>query len=59
LEKESIVARFPNVVCMNSSLLEWIIVIEFHATGSYSSLNLTKEKYSIDEPSVVENDNAN
>jgi hypothetical protein len=42
---------------MHSSLLESVIVIEFHATEAYSSLDVTKEKYSTSKLSQVENEN--
>jgi hypothetical protein len=43
--------------CMRSSLLELIIVTEFQATGAFSSLDLTKAKYSMSRLSVVEKEN--
>jgi hypothetical protein len=45
------------VFCMRSSLLESVIVIEFHATETYQSLDQTKEKYNISKLCVVEKEN--
>jgi hypothetical protein len=39
---------------MRSRLLESVIVTEFQATEAYSSLDLTKEKYSISKASMVQ-----
>jgi hypothetical protein len=41
---------------MLSPILESVLVIEFHATESYSRSNLAEAKYSIRELSVVEKD---
>jgi hypothetical protein len=40
-----------------SRLLESVIVTEFQATGAYSSLELTKAKYSISRVSMLEKEN--
>jgi hypothetical protein len=42
-----------------SSLLESVIVTAFQATEAYSSLDLTKAKYSIRRLSMVEKENNN
>jgi hypothetical protein len=44
---------------MLSSLLESVIVTEFQATETYSSLDLTKVKYRISRQSMVEKENIN
>jgi hypothetical protein len=44
-------------LCTRSSLLESVIVTEFQATEAYSSLDLTKAKYSISRLSMVEKEN--
>jgi hypothetical protein len=43
---------------MLSSLLDSVIVTEFQATEAYSSLDLTKAKYSISRLFMVEKQNA-
>jgi hypothetical protein len=42
---------------MRSSLLESAIVTEFQATEAYSSLDLTKAKYSTSRLSMIEKEN--
>jgi hypothetical protein len=42
---------------MRSSLLGSVIVTEFQATEAYSSLDLTKAKYSISRLSMIEKEN--
>jgi hypothetical protein len=51
--------RIANFLCMRSSLLESVIIIQFQATEAYShfSLDLTKAKYRISKLSVAENEN--
>jgi hypothetical protein len=44
-------------LCTRSSLLESVIVTEFQATKAYSSLYLTKAKYSISRLFMVEKEN--
>jgi hypothetical protein len=46
-----------NFLFMRSSVLESVTVTEFQAKEAYSSLELTKAKYSISRPSVVEKEN--
>jgi hypothetical protein len=57
LEKIVCGQRVENFFCMPSSLLESVIVTEFQATDAYSSLDLTKAKYSIGRLSMVEKEN--
>jgi hypothetical protein len=57
LEKNILWQRAANLLCTPSSLLESVILAEFQATASYYSLDLTKEKYSISTPSMVEKEN--
>jgi hypothetical protein len=42
---------------MCSSLFESVIITEFHTTEPYSSLDLTKVKYTINKLFLVENEN--
>jgi hypothetical protein len=42
---------------MRSSLFESVVVTEFQATEAYSSLDLTKAKYSISRLPMVEKEN--
>jgi hypothetical protein len=51
--------RAANSLCTRSSLLESVIVTEFQATEAYSSLDLTKAKYSISRLYMVEKKNVN
>jgi hypothetical protein len=44
-------------LCIRSSLLESVFVIEFQATEAYSNLGLTKTVYSIKRLSKVEKEN--
>jgi hypothetical protein len=49
--------RAANYLFTHSSLLESVIVKELQATEAYSSLDLTKAKYSISRLSMVEKEN--
>jgi hypothetical protein len=49
--------KASNVLRTLSSLLESLTVTEFQATEAYSSLDLTKAKYSISTLSMVEKEN--
>jgi hypothetical protein len=49
--------RAANYICTRSRLLESVIVIEFQAAEAYSSLDLTKAKYSISRLSMAEKEN--
>jgi hypothetical protein len=49
--------RAANFLCMRSSLLELVIVTELQAAETYSSLDLTKAKYSISRVPMVEKEN--
>jgi hypothetical protein len=49
--------RAENCLYMRSSLLESVIVTKFQATEAYSSMDLTKAKYSISRLSMVEIEN--
>jgi hypothetical protein len=54
-EKKNILwQRAAHFLDMRSSLLESVIVTEFQATEAHSSLDLTREKYSI---SIVDEEN--
>jgi hypothetical protein len=53
-EKNLLCQMAVNFLCMRSSILESVIVTEFQATEAYSSLDLTKAKYSISRLSIVE-----
>jgi hypothetical protein len=44
-------------LCMSSSLLESVPVTELQATEAYSSLDVTKAKYSISRLCTVEKEN--
>jgi hypothetical protein len=49
--------RAVNFLCTRSSLLESVIVTDFQATEAYSSLDMTKAKYSISRLSMAEKEN--
>jgi hypothetical protein len=51
------IPHLEKIVCGKFSLLESVTVTEFQVTEAYSSLDLTKAKYSIRRLSMVENKN--
>jgi hypothetical protein len=54
---ENLLETVENCLCMYFSLMESVIIIEFHKTEAYSSFNLAQAKYSISKLSTVEKKN--